>query len=208
MKTFAVYFNHRAHHTDACACTSAAAEPQWCFLPDSATFRSGNPFFIPDFATNFEARPCVALRLTRLGKSVAPRFAARYITEAAPAVCMVAADLLASLRAEGLPWSRAVAFDRSLLLGDFVALDGADLQSLAMTLTIGEEKKSWQAANMLLPAAESLSLTSRDNTVKTGDLLLPAVSDSGITLRQDTRLTASLAVGADTYNDLLTINIK
>ena len=46
-------------------------------IPDSSLLRSGQPFFIPDFAGEFRAMPSAVVRIGRLGKGIAPRFAVR-----------------------------------------------------------------------------------------------------------------------------------
>lgn len=48
------------------------------------------------------------------------------------------ADIQNRLKAKGLPWERAKAFDRSAVLSDFVVLD-APLETLRMTLHINDE---------------------------------------------------------------------
>ncbi|HAO63855.1 MAG TPA: 2-hydroxyhepta-2,4-diene-1,7-dioate isomerase, partial [Porphyromonadaceae bacterium] len=40
------------------------------------------PFFIPDFAPEFVLHPALAVRIDRLGKNIAPRFAHRYYQSA------------------------------------------------------------------------------------------------------------------------------
>ena len=47
------------------------------------------------------------------------------------------ADIQNQLKAKGLPWERAKAFDRSAVLSDFVYFDG-ELETLEMKLTINE----------------------------------------------------------------------
>lgn len=48
-------------------------------LADSSLLRSGQPFFVPDHAPHYAVQPMLALRVGRLGKCIAKRFAHRYI---------------------------------------------------------------------------------------------------------------------------------
>lgn len=47
-------------------------------IADSAFGRNGQPWFVPDFGTEWRWRPMLAFRVSRLGKCVAPKFASRY----------------------------------------------------------------------------------------------------------------------------------
>ena len=53
---------------------------------DSALLVNRKPFFIPDETNNPVAFPALALRVCRLGKHIAPRFANRYYDAVAPAL--------------------------------------------------------------------------------------------------------------------------
>lgn len=143
----------------------------WYVLTDSSILRSDNPFFVPDFDTEFIACPSLAVRIDRLGKSIAPRFASRYYNEATVGVVVVARRLLGELRREGMPWDRAVAFDRSCFIGEFRAastiLDGGDIE-----LTCGDSRILINAGQLRLGVDETVAEVSRTNTLKTGDLIL------------------------------------
>ena len=52
---------------------------RFTLMADSTLLRSGQPFFLPPFAPHFAAVPMLMLRVGRLGKCIAPRFAHRYI---------------------------------------------------------------------------------------------------------------------------------
>ena len=89
-------------------------------IPDSTIVKNGNPVYLPDFDPNITARPYMALRIDRLGKSVSPRFAYRYFEQAAPCLLLTAETELQRLREQGLPWTEAFVFDKSCVLGDFI----------------------------------------------------------------------------------------
>ncbi|MDE6378819.1 MAG: hypothetical protein K2K72_08755 [Duncaniella sp.] len=46
--------------------------------PDSALLPDGRPMFYPDFGSSWQAEFYTAVRISRLGKGIAPRFASRY----------------------------------------------------------------------------------------------------------------------------------
>ena len=168
---------------------------EWHMLPDSTVVRSDNPFFIPEFDTEFKAYPVVAIKIGRLGKSIAPKFAHRYYNEATLAATVRAENLLAFLRRGGMPWERAVAFDRSCFMGEFVPADEL-LNCRNASISCGEEK-------LELNIYETIACISRDNTLKTGDLLLIPATGKGLKLSIGDNLTEECDSGP-----LLEIRIK
>ena len=83
---------------------------------DSSLLVNRKPFFVPDWSEDVRMTPCVVLRVSRMGKNIASRFASRYYDAVAPGLNMQAADLLA----QG-DWTMGWAFDYSLVVGTFVA---------------------------------------------------------------------------------------
>ena len=47
-------------------------------MADSSVLYTGRPLFIHDFASGFMAAPSIVVRMGRLGKCIAPKFAHRY----------------------------------------------------------------------------------------------------------------------------------
>lgn len=173
-------------------------------IPDSCVIKSRNPFFIPDFDTDFRAYPSVALRICRLGKSIASRFAGRYYTEMTAAVSVRAEHTLAELRMKGLPWDDAMIFDRSLWLGEFIP--SAEMTSepgTAFEVSAGDICLSYDTRRLRLDADKAIEEVSRKNTVKTGDIILLGLTDTGIPLTGPTRLKAESA-----GHELLNITIR
>lgn len=48
-------------------------------IPDSAIGRDSQPWFLPDFGSNWRGYEAVGLRISRLGKGIMPKFAERYV---------------------------------------------------------------------------------------------------------------------------------
>ena len=79
---------------------------------DSSLMVNRKPFFIPDWSEQVQYVPCVVVRVCKLGKHIAPKFASRYYDAIAPAVNIHAEDY----RQQG-DAVRAWAFDNSLPVG-------------------------------------------------------------------------------------------
>lgn len=157
-------------------------------LPDSTIVRNANPVFVPDFDESFSARPYMALKISRLGKSIAPRFSHRYFEEVAPAFIITARNLLSSLRDAGLPWTSAIVFDKSCPMGSFLSYENLADKSLELVMT-GDESKQLE-----LPAPEvlysAISEASRNNTLKMGDMILvPFPDQQPFELKPDTNIS-------------------
>ncbi|MDE5848855.1 MAG: fumarylacetoacetate hydrolase family protein [Muribaculaceae bacterium] len=160
-------------------------EPIWTLISPSAILQGGNPYFVPDFAARFEARTALAVRIGKLGKSIAPRFVHRYVDAAAPAVVFVAADRLEGLRDDGLPWTSAMSYDRSLAIGRFTSLPYEDIIRCRSSLSLKGPDHIENAEEVCLATGpgleETVAAISRDNTLKTGDILLIGIAGSGPT---------------------------
>lgn len=180
---------------------SSCSDLCWYEIPDSAISRSGNPFFIPDPEQEYAAFPSAAWRIGKLGKSVAPRFAMRYTDAATIALAVVNLTLLRRLREAGLPWTAAVAFDRSCIIGNFsdiVAFKNcADFQ-----ISHANREYVYSLSNISINIGDSLAAISAQNTIKTGDIILGALAPA-IPLR----VNAPLSISAGDLH-ILDINVK
>ena len=88
---------------------------------DSCLLNGGKPLFIPDWTTALGVTPCSIIRVSRMGKEIAPRFAHRYYDAIAPGMDFVAMDILAQAQHDQRSWTKALAFDYSLALGQWIA---------------------------------------------------------------------------------------
>ena len=77
MKIIAVGMNY-AQHNKELGHTQENSEPVIFMKPDSAILKDGKPFFVPDFSHEVHYETEVVVRICRLGKNIAPRFAHRY----------------------------------------------------------------------------------------------------------------------------------
>lgn len=177
-------------------------EPAWYFLPDSALCNAGKPFFIPEFAEETEAFVVPVLRISRLGKSIASRFAERYFTEVAPAIHFRAPKLRKQLLDQGLPPDMAQSFDRSLIIGDFYPLSKI-ISDTPLTLLLNDSPEDeWKQDNLTYSIGDILSRVSAFNTMKMGDYLIPSLS-KGVRIKIGDKL--EVKSGDDS---LLTVLIK
>lgn len=138
---------------------------------DTALLRNNDAFYLPDDMGRITARPQIAVRISRLAKCIDERFASRCYDEAHVAVNFTAEDMLAELRAEGLPWETAVGFDHSTALSnDAVGCDA--VSGGAMFSVDGRPTLRLDPAQMRFSVDRIVSRLSHAMTLRIGDLVL------------------------------------
>ena len=79
----------------------------------------------------------------------------------------------AKLKAKGLPWERAKAFDGSALFSDFITFDQENLEQLTLSLTInGEKKQQGGVSLMMVKPDEILHELQKFITLEDGDIVM------------------------------------
>lgn len=173
MKIIAVGMNY-AQHNKELGHTQENREPVIFMKPYSAILKDGKPFFVPDFSHEVHYETEVVVRICRLGKNIAPRFAHRYYDAVTVGIDFTARDLQRKFREAGNPWELCKGFDNSAAIGTFISLEqaGGDLQNLDFHLDIdGCEVQRGNTADMLFKIDDIIAYVSRFMTLKIGDLL-------------------------------------
>ena len=127
---------------------------------DSCLLNGRKPFFVPDWSNEIGVTPCLILRVSRLGKEIAPKFADRYYDAIAPGEDFVALDILREAQAEGKPWMKALAFDYSLAIGEWMDKDDG--------LTVNGDRMDGM---WILSPNQAIEEASKVMTIRQGDLI-------------------------------------
>ncbi len=130
-------------------------EAQMVLKGDSCLLNNRKPLFMPDWTNELCVTDCMILRVSRLGKEIAPRFANRYYDAIAPGADFIAMDIAREAQQAGRPWTEALAFDYSLAVGDFVEPSAFNSQP----------------SDRLLSPEEAIAEASRVMTIRQGDLI-------------------------------------
>ena len=125
---------------------------------DSCLLNGRKPFFVPDWTSEVGVTDCIILRVCRLGKEIAPKFADRYYDAIAPGADFIAMDRVQELQAAGRPWTSALAFDYSLAIGEWISND----EMIATTLLNDE---------LIISPEEAIAQASKVMTIRQGDLI-------------------------------------
>ncbi|MDL2244990.1 fumarylacetoacetate hydrolase family protein [Parabacteroides sp. OttesenSCG-928-J18] len=193
MKIIAVGMNYASHNKEMHH-SLELSEPTIFMKADSSLLKDGKPFFIPDFSSQVEYETELVVRINRLGKNIAERFASRYYDEVTVGIDFTARDLQRDFRAKGLPWELSKAFDHSAVIGEFVPLSEAgDINNLSFHLEInGNTVQSGNTSDMLFKVDRLIAYVSRFMTLKIGDLLYTGTPAGVGSVRIDDHLTGWL----------------
>lgn len=175
MKIIAVAQNYLAHNKEMNSPFKSEEIPPVLFIkPETALLKNGKPFFYPDFSTNIHYETEIVIKICRLGKNIAKRFAHRYYDELTVGIDFTARDLQAELKKQGMPWEIAKGFDNSAAIGTFVSKETlfANQDSLDFSLRINSQQvQHGNSADMIHSIDEIIEYTSRFFTLKIGDMI-------------------------------------
>lgn len=163
--------------------------------PDSSVITTRKPLFLPEWSDSFATRVALAVRICRLGKHVALKFAHRYWDAAT--VCLVTSDAQASQ-----PDALSQAFDGAIALGEWVEMDAEARNYMVVDTMTGDP--TWNNASEQLArlADEAIVAASQRMTIKMGDVFCLAFGE-----QRNISIGDTLRVGLN-GREILTIKIK
>ena len=141
--------------------------------PDTALLKDGKPFLLPDFSDEMHYETEIVVKVNRLGKTIAERFAHRYYDEITVGIDFTARDLQRKQKELGLPWEIAKSFDNSAAIGEFISKsEFEDIQNINFHLDINESTvQQGNTKDMIYSVDRIISYISRFFTLKIGDLI-------------------------------------
>ena len=148
-------------------------DPVVFLKPDTSLVLKNQPFFIPPFSNDVHHEVEVLIRINRIGKHIQQKFAHKYYDQIGLGIDFTARDLQAKLKANGLPWEKAKAFDGAAVVGDWIKkseLPNIDQLLFEMTKN-GDVVQSSSTAMMLWKIDELISYVSQFFTLKIGDII-------------------------------------
>lgn len=190
MKIICIGLNYKRHALEMGR--PFPAEPVVFMKPDSALLKNNKPFFLPDFSSEIHYETEVVVKISKLGKSIAPKFAPRYYDELTLGIDITARDLQTNLSKARLPWEISKCFDGAAPVGTFIPVSSiADINNLNFRLEInGSVVQQSNTADMIFNINEIISYVSRFFTLKTGDLIFTGTPAGVGPLKRNDRLVA------------------
>lgn len=173
---------------------NTSEQMQVYLMADSSLLKDGKPLFLPDFAQKFIAHPALVVRINRLGKNIAKRFAPRYYDAVTVGLCVEAQDFSSQAKIDASA-SAINAFDCAAILGDFIPMKDYDFsQSHIITIkTTNGINIELNTSEMVLDIDSLIEELSKYYTFKIGDILYTGFKpESGFELSINDSITGKL----------------
>ncbi|MGI9547653.1 MAG: fumarylacetoacetate hydrolase family protein [Flavobacteriaceae bacterium] len=148
-------------------------EPVVFIKPDSAVLPKEQPFFIPEFSTEVHYEVEVLVKIKKVGKHIAKKFAHNYYDEIGLGIDFTARDLQDKLKAKGLPWEKAKGFDGAAVIGKWIPKGHfKNVNNINFALfKNGDPVQQANTSLMLWKIDEIISFVSKYFTLKKGDVI-------------------------------------
>ena len=173
MKIICIGRNYADHATELG--NSIPSEPLFFLKPDSAILAHRHPFYLPGWSQEIHYEVELLVRISKLGKSIAPEFAHRYYDAISLGIDFTARDIQAEVKAKGHPWEKAKAFDGSAVISrEWLPLDSNQKGVLNKRFRLernGEVVQQGQSKDMLFDIDQLIAYVSKFMTLKLGDVI-------------------------------------
>lgn len=172
MRIFAVGRNYAEHIKELS--NEKPEDPVIFTKPDTALLRNNAPFYYPSFSTDVHYEAELVLRVSKEGKNIGEKFAAKYFDSIGIGVDFTARDLQQKAKEKGLPWDIAKGFNGSAPVSDkFIPVgEFKDLKNINFSLRVNSDlKQQGNTSFMLFSFDYIISYLSKFFTLRTGDLI-------------------------------------
>jgi len=147
--------------------------PMFFMKPDTALLPKNNPFYYPNFTKDLHFECELVVKINKLGKNIAEKYAHEYYSEVGIGIDFTARDLQQICKEKGHPWEIAKAFEHSAPLGNkFIPLDYKNIQNINFRLEKnGEVVQEANSKDMIFKVNQIIAYLSKFMTLKIGDLI-------------------------------------
>ena len=171
MKIIAIGWNYMEHNKELNR-ENLPPHPVIFMKPETALLKDNSTFYLPDFSSQIEYEAEIVVRISKMGKNIASKFAHRYYDSIALGIDFTARDLQNQLKASGSPWEICKGFDNSAPISKFIPTQNLNLSDLSFSLSLnGNNVQQGNTSDMIWCIDEIISFVSRYFTLKTGDLI-------------------------------------
>ena len=180
-------------------------EPVVFLKPDTSILLKKQPFFIPDFSDDVHYEVEILVKINRVGKHIAKKFAHKYYDEIGLGIDFTARDLQAKLKEKGLPWEKAKAFDGAAVIGKWLTKsEFTDINNMDFSLKLNENiVQRGNTSLMLWKIDEIIEYVSKYFTLKIGDIIFTGTPKGVGKINENDRLSGYIE-----DRELFSIRIK
>jgi 2-keto-4-pentenoate hydratase/2-oxohepta-3-ene-1,7-dioic acid hydratase in catechol pathway len=159
-------------------------EPVVFLKPKTSLILNRFPFFYPDFSYDIRAHAEVVLKIMKLGKNISIKFAKHYYDSAGISIRFYAHDLLEECKKNSLPWEKAVAFNGSTAISEFLPVDAFLQEGGTFNLSLNQQDvQAFSIDTMVYNFDEIISHISKYFTLTTGDLIFTGISEKSVSVK-------------------------
>ncbi len=144
MKIFCVGRNYVEHAKELG--NEVPDEPVIFLKPKSAFLQPHMPFYYPEFTNELHYEAELVLRISKNGKYIQEKHASKYYNGITIGIDFTARDVQDELKAKGLPWEKAKAWDNSAAVGKFIDIK-PELDTNNINFCLYKNKELVQQAN-------------------------------------------------------------
>lgn len=180
-------------------------DPVIFMKPETALLTPRQPFFYPKFSKDIHHEVEIVVRINKVGKNIAERFAHKYYEELTVGIDFTARDLQQHLKSKGLPWELAKAFDGSAPVGIFInKKEFESVNNILFSLNVnGSLKQNGSTSEMIHSIDKIISFVSSFVTLKKGDLIFTGTPNGVNAVKMNDVLEAYIG-----DKRLLTVKVK
>ena len=171
MKIFCVGRNYSEHAKELG--NDVPDEPVIFMKPKSALLQPHTPFYYPEFTNELHYECELVLRISKNGKYIQDKFASKYYDAVTTGIDFTARDIQNDLKAKGLPWEKAKAWDNSAVIGKWIPFTNVkDKKNINFSLkTNGELVQQGNSKEMTFDFDYLVSYISNFFSINIGDLV-------------------------------------
>lgn len=190
-RVFCIGRNYAEHASEL---GNAIPESPVVFMkPASALVEAGSTVPFPTHGSDLQHEVEIVVRVARAGRNIATPSAMGHLDAITVGVDLTLRDLQSALKARGLPWEPAKAFEGSAPIGKFASIDQVpDPGSLQFSCAVnGEIRQQGSTEDMIFPMPVLVAHLSSIWTLRPGDLIFTGTPAGVASLRPGDLLTAS-----------------
>jgi len=171
MKIFCVGRNYSEHAQELG--NDVPDEPVIFMKPKSALLQPHTPFYYPEFTNELHYECELVLRISKNGKYIQDKFANKYYDAVTTGIDFTARDIQNELKAKGLPWEKAKAWDNSAVIGKWIPFTNVkDKKNINFSLKKnGEMVQQGNSKEMIFDFDYIVSYISNFFSINIGDLV-------------------------------------
>ncbi len=180
-------------------------DPVVFLKPDTAILLKKQPFFIPDFSNDVHHEVEILVKINKVGKYIDRKFAHKYYDEIGLGIDFTARDLQSQLKAKGLPWEKAKAFDGAAVIGKWLPKSNfEDLNNINFSLQNNQQiVQQGNTSLMLWKIDEIIEYVSKYFTLKIGDVIFTGTPAGVAKVSANDELTGFIE-----QTEMFTVKIK